>query len=532
MRYMDSGLDTFRTKTMARVFAFFKRKIVWIPALAVVLILTGSFLLRANPPEPELVAVRRGTVVQEVSVTGKTTAADAVQLAFERSGRVVRVGADVGDRVVVGAVVAELDAREVAADLARARAMVEVQRARLAELRRGTRPEEIAIAEAKRANAVQGLRDADRTLADKILDAYAKADDAVRYRTDPIFIDPRSSNPRLNFLLVDPTLALKLEEGRASVERALNGWDASLAPVRSGADPAPFFVPARAHLGSVSAFLDVAAEAVNSLTRTDTLPQAIVDGYRAGVSTARANVHAAVAGLSAAAEARSAAQANVTLAEEELALQRAGATPDAIASQEAQVREAEAGVGALEVQLGNYVLRSPIAGIVTKRTVEAGEMVAAQTPVVAVISANRFEIEANVPEADIAKLKLGQRARVTLDAYGSEVPFGVRISAIDPGETVIDGVPTYRVTFQFDESDERVRSGMTANIEVTTATRTEALVLPQRAIGMRDGKRIVRILGENVIRVVQVQTGLRGVDGNVEILSGVREGERVIVAQP
>lgn len=527
---MGFGLDSFRTKTMARIFIFLKRKIVWIPALAVVLIVAGSFVFRSNPPEPEVVQVQRGTVVQEVSVTGKTKAADAVQLAFERSGRVVRVGAEVGDRVTAGAVIAELDVREAAADLSRARATVEVQRSRLAELRQGTRPEELAIAEAKLANALQGLRDADRSLADNILDAYAKADDAVRYRTDPIFTDPRSTNPRLNFILIDPILGSKLEDGRASVERALTGWGASLAPLRSGADPFPFFAPARAHLGSVAAFLDMAAEAVNSLTRTDTLPQATIDGYRAGVSTARANVHAAAAALSAAAEARSAARASVTLAEEEMLLKRAGATPEAIASQEAQVREAEASVSALEVQLGKYVLRSSIAGIVTKRTIEPGEIVAAHTPVLSVISASRFEIEANVPEADIAKLKPGQRARITLDAYGSDVPFSARVSTIDPGETVLDGVSTYRVTFQFDEPDERVRSGMTANIEVTTATREGALTLPQRAIGTLGGKRVVRIVGENVIRVVRVQTGLRGVDGNVEILSGVKEGERAIAS--
>lgn len=528
---MGSGFYLFRTKTMARVFAFLKRKIVWIPALAVVLIVAGSLVFRSNPPEPELVEVRRGTVVQEVSVTGKATAADAVQLSFERSGRVVRIGADVGDRVAAGAVIAELDVREAAADLSRARATIEVQRSRLAELRQGTRPEEIAIAEAKRANALQGLADADRSLADKTLDVYAKADDAVRYRTDPIFTDPRSSNPRLNFILVDPTLAPKLEDGRVSVERTLTGWDVSLVPLRSGADPAPFLAPARARLGSVAAFLDMAAEAVNSLTRTDTLPQATIDGYRAGVSAARANVHTGAAGLSAAAEARSAAQANVTLAEEELALKRAGATHEAIISQEAQVREAEASAAALEVRLGGYVLRSPIAGIVTKRAIEEGEMVAANTPVAAVISANRFEIEANVPEADIAKVKPGQVARVTLDAYGSDVLFGARVGAIDPGETVIDGVSTYRATFQFDEPDNRVYSGMTANIEVTTATREEALTVPQRAIGTLGGKRVVRIVGENVIRVVRVQTGLRGVDGNVEILSGVKEGDRVIIPE-
>ncbi len=516
---------------MAGVFTFLKRKIVWIPALAIALVLAGNFLLRAAPSEPEFAIVRRGRVLQEVSVTGRTKAVDSVDLAFERSGRVVRVAADVGDRVEAHAIVAELDAREAAADLARARAAVEVQRSRLAELRRGARLEELAIAEAKRASAVQALSNADRSLGETVLDAYAKADDAVRYRTDPVFIDPRSTNPRFAFILTDPTLASKLEQGRASIEHILREWDAKLAILRGGADPLPFLASAQANLRSVSIFLDMTAGALNGLGATDTLSQAAVDTYRANASAARSSVNAAAVNLSAAAEARGSAQANATLAQEELAFKQAGATAEAIASQEAQVREAEANVTAFEVQLAKYALHSPIAGIVTKRSVETGEIVAVNAPVVSVISFSRFEIEANVPEVDIVKLKLGQAARITLDAYGSDVPFSARVSAIGPGETVIDGVPTYRVTFRFDQPDERIRSGMTADIDIVTATREGVLTLPQRAISTRDGKRVVRIPDGNVIRVVRVQTGLRGVDGNVEILSGVREGDRVLIAQ-
>ncbi|MBI4385661.1 efflux RND transporter periplasmic adaptor subunit [Candidatus Parcubacteria bacterium] len=509
----------------------FKRKIVWLPALLIAVVAAGYFLFRGSPPNPEFATARRGTVVQEVSVTGKIKSADAVQLAFERSGRVSRLAVDSGDRVSAGAVVAELDSREAAAELKRARATVEVQRSRLAELQRGTRPEELAIAEAKRANAAQSLRDAERSLSDKIRDAYAKADDAVRYRTDPVFTDPRSSNPRFNFTLIDPALAPKLEQDRRSIERALGDWQASLASLGSGVEALPFLSSAQENLRIVAAFLDTVAAAVNSLGATDTLSQAAIDTHRSSVSAARVNVNAAAISLSAAAEARNAAQANATIAGEELALKQAGATPEAITSGEAQLREAEANAAALEAQAEKYELRSPIAGVVTKRTAEVGEVVAANAPVISVISTNRFEIEANVSEVDIAKLQVGQTARVTLDAYGSDVPFGARIRVIYPGETVIDGVPTYRVTLHFDESVSRVRAGMTAAIDVTTATREGVIVLPQRAIGTQDGKRVVRIWGENVIRIVRVQTGLRGLDGNVEVLRGVREGDRVLIPE-
>ncbi len=516
---------------MNKFFAFLKRKSVWITVLTIAAAAAGYFFWRGAPAEPQFVEVKRGKVVQQVSVTGRTKSVKAVQLGFEQNGKVVRVAADVGERVRAGEILAQLDSETALAELERARAAVEVQQARLEELRRGTRSEEIAVALAKYDSAMQALDNADKTLADKIIDAYAKADDAVRYRTDPIFTDPRSTNPRFNFILANPTLASKLEQARVAQERTLSEWGSELAILRRGAEPLPFLVPAQENLRLSSAFLDMAAAAVNALTPTDTLSQAAIDTYRSNVSAGRVSVNAAAIGLSVAQEARANAESAVTIAGEELMLKRAGATAEAVGSQQAQVREAEASARALEARLSKYILRSPIAGIVTKRTIEAGELVGANVAVMSVISAHQFEIEAKVPEVDIAKLRTGQTARVTLDAYSSDTAFNVRVGKIEPGETIIDGVPTYLATFAFDEVDERIRSGMTANINIDTAVKENVLILPQRAIGVRDGARVVRVLDGNVIRVVRVQTGLRGVDGSVEMPSGVSEGDRVLIPE-
>jgi len=198
-------------------------------------------------------------------------------------------------------------------------------------------------------------------------------------------------------------------------------------------------------------------------------------------------------------------------------------------SQELTIKQRENNLRDAIDNLGKYSIRAPISGTVTKQDAKAGEIVSANTPLVSLISASQFEIEANIPEADIAKVKIGNTAKVTLDAYGNDASFDVKITAIDPAETVVDGVATYKTTFQFIDRDERVKSGMTANIDISTEKREGVIVIPQRAVATQNGDKIVRILNSETPKEVKVKTGLRGSDGNIEIIEGVNEGDTVII---
>ena len=133
-----------------------------------------------------------------------------------------------------------------------------------------------------------------------------------------------------------------------------------------------------------------------------------------------------------------------------------------------------------------------------------------------------------MPEADIAKVAVGNGSLVTLDAYGRDVVFEAKVVAVDPAETIVDGVATYKVTFQFVKNDERVKSGMTANIDIKSASRENVIAVPQRAIIRKNGDQFVRIADGESFREVKVETGLRGSDGNIEIISGINEGDKVI----
>ena len=506
-------------------------KLKYILPLAVFLIIGGYWYFRgAKEPEIEYVEARRADVIQEVSVTGKVKADATLNLAFEKSGIVRAINIKIGDRVLPGSFLVLLDNASLRADFREAEAALEIAEIKLKEARRGARPEEIRIYEAKVASAEFAEEDARKNLLSKLSDSLTKADDAVRVKADQFFTSPRSANPELMFRSPSSSLETELKQERIALESILNAWAKASLSYSLAGDLNAYLNDATRDLQQVRAFLDKAALILNSLTPTASLSQTVIDGYRADVSTARTNVNAALANLVAADEKLRSAESALAVADQELLWKQAGSTSEQIASAEAETRRAAAGVEKLRVEISKSELRSPIRGVATAVNTEIGEIVSANVPVITLISDAQFKIEANIPEADIAKVKSGNPARITLDAYGDDVLFNGQVVFIDPAETIIEGVPTYKTTVEFLLPDERVRSGMTANMDIIGERRENVLAVPQRAVFTRGLEKFIRILGADgkTSQEQKVETGLRGSDGNIEILSGLKEGEKVV----
>ncbi|MCF7835604.1 MAG: efflux RND transporter periplasmic adaptor subunit [Candidatus Marinimicrobia bacterium] len=474
----------------------------------------------------------KGGVVQEVSVTGRVQPSKSVDLAFEKTGKISRIYVDVGDRVYQGQTLIQYDNSDIKAQLDGAQANLKTQQAKLDELLVGTRKEEIQIKEIGVLNAETVVDDANQDLFNKMVDSFTKADDAVRNKVDQLFSNPRSDNPKLDFVYTDVSFKTSVENERVYIENLLSLWQESVSLLFASDDLINSSGSFRSNLNTVKLFLDKMALMVNSLTDTSTLSQTTIDGWKADISTARTNLNTAIVNLSSAEEGVRTAVSALSLAEKNLELANAGSTAEQIAAQEAQVEKASADIKNYEAQLSKTVLWSPIKGVVTKSDVNVGEIVSANTVVISIISDSNFEIEADIPEVDVAKLEVGDTALVTLDAYGDEVPFKAIIVSIDPAETLVEGVPSYKTTFQFAEGDSRIRSGMTANMDIITQEKNDVIVIPQRAVISKDGSKYVRVVdpmsesGEFV--EVEVKTGLRGSFGNVEIIEGVNVGDKVV----
>jgi HlyD family secretion protein len=199
-----------------------------------------------------------------------------------------------------------------------------------------------------------------------------------------------------------------------------------------------------------------------------------------------------------------------------------------MSSLKARIQSSLAQIDVARARLAKTVLRAPLDGFVTRQDAEVGEILQPNDPVLSVTSESQYEIEAFVPEVDIAQVSLGYAAELSLDAYGPDEVFLAEVVAIDPAETTIEGVSTYKVILHFSGADERIRPGLTANVDIISAVRASALAVPQRAVNRRNGHSSVQMLEQGAMIERAVQTGIVSWDGYVEILSGLAEGESIV----
>lgn len=496
---------------------FSQKQIVWFVIIMSVIIAGYFFFGRSKSTVPQNTAVvKLGAVIQEVSVTGRVEPVTTVSLSFEKSGRIQGVYARVGQHVSAGSLLAEIESSA-------AQASVMEADARLAELKRGSRPEEITVKEAELAKYEQDLENSYGGVKDTLDDAFTKSDDALHVKMSGIISGFKTSSYKFNYQICDSGLDTTGVSLRLASEYDLDLWRTELAAL--SADPSNTELTAAletagAHLEKQRAFL----EAVNrTLTLDCTIANTGLDTYRTNVNTARNNIATVIAAINTKRQSIASLTLSVAKVKNELSLLKAGTASEVIAAQEARLLSAQG-------ELRKSRMYAPISGTITKIDAKTGEYANTTIPLVSIISDASFEIIANVPEADIAKIKIGDKARVTLDAYGPDVLFEGRTTAIDPAETIIDNVPTYKVTFHFTKDDSRIKSGMTANIDVATDSRTNVLVIPARALLSRDSEKIATILNADGTTTEAIVTvGLRGSDGSIEVLSGLTEGTNILI---
>lgn len=201
------------------------------------------------------------------------------------------------------------------------------------------------------------------------------------------------------------------------------------------------------------------------------------------------------------------------------------------ASRDASVAQARAAYDLAVLNLSKAMLVSPVNGIITEVNNKPGEILG--TGVIketfSRVMSLDMVIESKVPESDIVKVKLGQHAKVTFDALTIDDVFDSEIIEIDPASTTIQDVVYYNIKLKLNTVDMRVKPGMSANIDISTAEKDDVIFIPQRAIKVEGAKKYVDVLqADNATKKTYVETGLQGDEGMVEIKSGLKEGDKVV----
>jgi membrane fusion protein (multidrug efflux system) len=190
----------------------------------------------------------------------------------------------------------------------------------------------------------------------------------------------------------------------------------------------------------------------------------------------------------------------------------------------------ESARGALDVaqkMLNDTVIRAPISGLISSRTVQPGEKVSADNRLLDVVDLNKLELEAAVPASDIMSVALGQDVQVTIE--GLQEPLSGKVVRINPStQSGSRSIPVY---IQVDNPQGTLRAGLFGEVQLTLAKKSGVLTVPQSAVqGERTNPFVYAIEDDRVVRK-PVTLGLTGEDGRggaVEVIDGLSSGTQVV----
>ena len=333
-----------------------------------------------------------------------------VDVSAKMAGRIVELAVREGQRVERGQLLARLEAPELEADARRAGAAVGTATARLRDLEAGTRAEEIREAEARAARAAAQLED---------LLAGARRQEIEQARA----------------ALRNATATREWTEADYSRIRQLFGKDL------------------------------VAAQEVDRTRQAYEVALANEQSARERVTLVEAGPRTHEV---------EAARAELTAARERVALLKAGPRGEAVAAARAQVDEARANLDLARARLAEARLTAPIAGVVLRRNLELGETAGVGTSVLTLLDPGDLWLRAYVPETDVGRIRVGQRAAVTVDAFPGRAFPGAISEIASEAEFTPRNVQTkkervnlvFRVKIAVRNADGVLKPGLPADAEL------------------------------------------------------------------
>jgi len=514
---------------MKKTIRLLKEKIyLLIAVIVLIIVIIGIFVFRKNSTTSETITISHSDFINQVSISGKVIPSESVDLGFYQGGRISSVKEGIGDHVSIGDVIASVENGDLRAALLQKQAALLAEQAKLKSLQLGTRSEQIAVTESSVLSAEVAENQLGQSLVNTISDAYTKSDDAIKNKIDQFFQNALTNSPTIIISANDSNLIAGINADRIAIGTMLDSWKKSITQIDPKGSLDQNIFDTQDNLNRMKSFLAEVSSITNNTTSTYQ-GGAIPSAWKSDTSTARLNIDTAISNFSTSATAYKNAEAALATAESTLKLQKAGATAEDIAAEEAQVQAAEANVTNAEAMLDKTIISAPFNGEITRMDAKVGEIASPNISLISMMSSGTFQIESYVPEVNISKIQIGQNSKVTLDAYGDGVVFNAKVISIDPAETVRDGVSTYKTKLQFLDRDVRIKPGMTANISVTVFDKPNTITIPQGVIIEKNGKTFVQVKKEDDVSTVEITIGEKSSLGQVEVLSGLSDGEIVIL---
>jgi multidrug efflux pump subunit AcrA (membrane-fusion protein) len=544
---------------------FIKNKWFWI-ILLVVIIVVVVIVSSSGKKDTNYVteSASISDLKQTVEVTGSIESADDIDLNFTSPGTLQQLSVGVGDEVVTGQRLAALLAGGVASQVADARAALDIAKSSLDQLLAGASSEDIDVTEEEVASArasykaaLDALVSLEETRDQELANLRAEALNTLnnkyfiaQYALDVVYDAIMDTTADNDLYVSDISL---LSSAKVKYNATKNDYDTgvvgtlNLAQATGEYDDILIALDAlETTLEGVNNLLVTTFEVMAVTVENTVYSSTVISAFKSSINTQISAINTAITtvqgdaaslrirnlyyatSLVASQNSVDSALASLNLAEARLNLKKAPPRDFEIVTAEANVKRAQATLNRYLSNWSETVINAPVDGVITEVNFDVGEQTSAARSVISMIGVSDMQIEVDVPESDITKVKMGDEVEITLDAFSSDEKFVGTITFIDPAATIIDGVTYYRVKASLNNDDERIKSGMTADLTISTESKENVLVVPSRAVIYREGKKYVQILENEELKEIKVTTGLRGDGGMMEILSGLSEGQEVV----
>jgi len=417
--------------------------------------LSGSYWWFSRPSAAAL---------EPTTVAGSgTIEAETVAITAELGGRILELKVDEGDEVMAGQVLVELDQADLLAQQGQLEAALATAKANLELISAPARPEEVTAAQAQLTQAevareggrltwqrARNLVDNPHELEARINQAQARVTEAER-DLEMARVNLKQMEIQAEAAGRDQTTVLGGNEGLVQSDVAQYRLQA-----------------ARTGIEMAEVALAGAKKQVEHLVRLRQRPLPLI-----------AQANAAEAAFEQAEAAVLAAQANLTAV-------KADPRAEDIAVAQAQVLEAEATLTKVNVQLAKQTLAAPRAGLISRKLVEPGELAASGAMLLELSDLDTTKLTVYLPESEIGRVKIGQQARVYVDAYPGELFVGTVSFIAHEAEYTPRNVQTqaervsliFAVKIKLDNADHRLKPGMPADAEILLTSQANSIATP------------------------------------------------------
>lgn len=499
-----------------------KKRNIWIIVILIIIIaIAGYFILagKNNAANVQTGFATKQNLQETVLSTGQVVSGTDLDLSFQGSGVVRRVNVQEGNKVNQGDVLASLDQSSALATLTQAKGSLAQAQANYEKLLAGAAAESIKTSQDAVNSAQQNLTNAYTGAINTLNNSYTAI-----YNAYNVAVNIQNSY----FTTQDPQgIAVSgakddINTNMQSAQTSLNAAEKSMAP----ADIDSTITLMMSGLNSVYDDVNVIRTQCDQgiyFYKVTTADKATIDGQKTAVNTVLTSVTSLQQNLSS-------LKLALQTAQDQLSLTKAPPTQAEIDLAKAQMLSAQGQVDSAQAVVNNSIIIAPESGTITQVDIKVGEQSTPSKEVMILQNVSDLHAEADVSEANIASLQVGQTIDYTFDALGPDQHFAGKVLTINPASTVISGVVNYLVKGSLDNIPN-IKPGMTANMTIMVAQKNDALAVPSTAIINNNNKQYVRVIDNSKTKTyhqVEVQTGLQADGGLVEITSGLTDGQEIV----